>query len=404
VGGSQKRVLCSQLVEIEWEEDVQAKAKGFSLLIAGVLLALFVSAREQAPSAKSEGTPEEEPVRSAKTAPTVPKFLESGNAGCQEAANSPRENAEDQVNSLNQKEFLAAVQASDDPAEWNAPEAFAAVYMKMLPHDERRRRLARLGAGPKWSEARIEAVDIYNAAIRLQLGTRRRILAAREGDKQFRRALRREFPEVAALIVRSAREELTNQGGGVQADYLAGGSYSCVFDLSSLPRTIDVRRVEFVGHIILGPTWKTQVYDATVREVWMTFPFSGLKKLTFDRHSNHPVSVVGWGRGGVRLGRGERRQPRGQPGWRLVGDHRRAKRVERRVLRAMAHPRLRLLVIPVRARRAASSRLNREDRPRPPALACRPPPRRERPPRLRRGFSASPGSIAPTSCLHRYRR
>ena len=356
MGGSQKRVLCSRLAEIEWEEEVQAKAEVFFLLIAGVLLALFVSAREQAPSAKSRERPKKSQSGRPRQPRPCPSFLNLETPVAMEAANSPRENAEDQVNSLNQKEFLAAVQASDDPAEWNAPETFAAVYMKMLPEKERRRRLARLGAGPKWSEARIEAVDIYNAAIRLHLGTRRRILAAREGDKQFRRALRREFPEVAALIVRSAREELTNQGGGIQADYLAGGSYSCVFDLSSLPRTIDVRRVEFVGHIILGPTWKTQVYDATVREVWMTFPFSGLKKLTFDRHSNHPVSVVGWGRGGVRLGRGERRQPRGQPGWRLVGDHRRAKRVERRVLRAMAHPRLRLLVIPVRARRAASSR------------------------------------------------
>ena len=207
------------------------EGRSFSL-IAGVLLALLSLPASRRPRQRARERPKKSRSGRPRQPRPCPSFLNLETPVARSGDPARERGGPGQF--LNQKEFPAAVQASDDPAEWNAPETFAAVYMKMLPEKERRRRLARLGAGPKWSEARIEAVDIYNAAIRLHLGTRRRILAAREETEAVSRALRREFPEVAALIVRSAREELTNQGGGIQADYLAGGSYSCVFDLSSL--------------------------------------------------------------------------------------------------------------------------------------------------------------------------
>ena len=108
VGGSQKRVLCSQLVEIEWEEDVQAKAKGF--FDRGVLLALLSRSREQAPSAKSEGTPEEDGPVGRLQPHRASKFLNLETLCCQEAAISRARTRDDQVNSLESKaEFLAAV-------------------------------------------------------------------------------------------------------------------------------------------------------------------------------------------------------------------------------------------------------------------------------------------------------
>jgi hypothetical protein len=265
-------------------------------LIGVILLAVFFLAARLVLLQK-ERTAIEEPIQAAKTAPAAQEASWLGHTGCQEIGERQSEERARQVSVLDQKQFTTAVQSSEDPAVWNAPETVAAVYMKLLPESERRRRLAQLGVGPEWSEARIEALDIHNGAIRLRLGNRGILLTGDLERKKFRKALRAQFPEASLLLVRAVEGIFPNAPGLASGgDYQYKGDYTCKFDLSTLPKNVDVRCVCFTGNVGWGHSRVTGQWDASVRGAWMEFPFGIYEEIRFNppvmEHSELPPGLM----------------------------------------------------------------------------------------------------------------